>query len=272
MGEAFIVNKNKKIIEDSTAAPSYEFTGDSEWIWDSDVNWRLKMTSSGTLTFTSLGSAKTIDVFCVGAGGGVPSGNGHGGGGGYTITQKSITVEKNKAYTITVGTGSVGANGGYSSAFGVKAAGGYAASSTKGGNGGSGGGGYNWYNWNSGANAKGGSDGGNGYCPANSSKIGKGQKSVAGPNGETGTTREFGETSGTLYAGGGGAVYTIGENATYTSQAGGSGGGGKSGSGGSGNYAAAPAGTNGTNGLGGGGGSSNTRGGSGIVIIRNARG
>ena len=169
---------------------------------DGGGNWRIKFLSSGV--FTPL-KAMTIDVFLVGAGGGKGYRFCGAGGSGYTVTRKSIVLTPNTPYEIVVGApgtngviaGQNGTNGGATSAFGATAAGGYgsiqgATSSKKsGGDGGSGGGGA--------------ALSGNLLC------VGGG---VDGADGETGdspggkgqgtTTREFGESSGDLYATGGG--------------------------------------------------------------------
>ena len=244
--------------------PAYTYSGSAQLIDDGNFNWRLRLLTSGTLTFSHLGSgASSVDVFLVGGGGGgagSPYGNygGGGGGGGYTRTEaKTIALT---SYAIVIGAGGAGGDnrsnggtGGTTSAFGVTASGGTggtggSSAGQRGANGGSGGGS---------SGGTGGSDGSDG----------------GGINGDTGapwggtgqhtTTREFGESSGTLYAGGGGGA----SNRLDDIFAGGSGGGGNGGGWG------AP-GTDNTGG--GGGGVGYTRGsggvgGSGIVIIRNHR-
>ena len=110
-----------------------------------------------------------------------------------------------------------------------------------------GGGGY-------GLNVKGGnggSDGSNGGAGSNTAGVGQGT-----------TTREFGENSGTLYAGGGGGASTSS--------------GGNAGDGGGGAGASSSNAANGATNTGGGGGGARSNytpgtGGSGIVIMRNAR-
>ena len=230
------------------AIPSFTYDGDYEIVNDDDVeiitssdNWKIRFLTSGTLTFTALnGAADGIDVFCVGGGGNGSAhyGGGSGGAGGYTTTKKGVPIEKNYQYAITIG----GATG-KSSAFDVVAQGGksgiYGSEYTVvGGSGGSGGG----------ADAAGGSDGSDGG----------GTAWYYGGKGQGTTTREFGESGATLYAGGGGG----GPNA------------GGSGGGGAGASAWGKA-TSGTANTGGGGGGvnegTNGTGGSGIVIIRNAR-
>lgn len=132
----------------------------------------------------------TIDVFLVGGGGGGAKGGianvTGGGGGGYTTTVKSVQITANTEYNIVVGAGGTASNdGGDSTAFEKTAKGGYAATgvanNAKGGNGGSGGG--------VGA-GEGGIDGAN--------AAGK------GGTGQGTTTREFRESTGDLYATGGG--------------------------------------------------------------------
>ena len=235
--------------------PPFTYTGKYEVLNKDTSDWKIKFLTSGTLVFT--GETPMIDVFLVGGGGG---GSGHhgnasydaGGGGGYTTTRKGFKPTLNESYTITIGGGgsagpawTAGGNGGTTSAFGFSAAGGKGGS-TSGGNGGSGGG-YNGY--------VGGSDGSNG----SGNSPGKGQGT---------TTREFGESTGTLYSGGGGG----------SGKSGGAGGGASGGGSWSGGGTAAA-----NTGGGGGGGSlsawsssypdgyvyfSGGAGGSGIAIIR----
>lgn len=227
--------------------PSYSYTGNHQLIDDGNYHWRIKCKSSGTLRFTSLGNASSIDVFCVGGGGGGgkdgSGSNGLGsGGGGYTKTAKGISVSTGTNYAITVGSGGAmnsSGGGGTTSAFGVSAAGGQTGTALAGGNGGSGGGGF--------AEGTGGSNGGNGAAGTESTGI----SGRAGGQGQGSTTREFGESSGTLYAGGGGGMY------------GGAGGAG----GGRGAYSAES--TRVANSGGGGGGQ--CPGTEGIVVIRNHR-
>lgn len=141
-------------------------------------------------------------MFLVGGGGKAaqhPYDNARGhGGGGYTRTEKNIALEQGTEYEIVVGGSAED-----TSAFGYVAAHGNNASiktgtSTSGsyywdaygGDGGSGGAAYN---------GTGGSDGGN----ATGTRYGKGQITKPGPNGETGSTREFGDPDGVIYSYGG---------------------------------------------------------------------
>lgn len=235
------------------SAPKFTYTGTYEYIDDGGGNWRIKFLSSGV--FTPL-KKMTIDAFLVGGGGAGGGGSyGAGGAGGYTNTVKAQTIDPG-AYSIVIGAGGASAysNGNASTAFGFSAngGGGGVKSSVKGGSGGSGGGASiigTSINYAPGA---GGSDGGNGG--ANSNNVGAG-------SGQGSTTREFGESAGTLYAGGGGgAGYRSGG-------AGGAGGGGRGGTMNSSH-------TDGTDNTGGGGGGGYSlsanfgKGGSGIVIIR----
>ena len=190
------------------------------------IKGQQTFTTSGT--FTVPAGVRSIDVFCVGGGGGGGY-NGidaprydmefGGGGGGYTKTLR-ISVSPGQTYAITIGNGGgIGGAGGVTS-FGnlVSAAGGqpgytYRKTSSgnshhAGGNGGSGGG-HNPNLNTSTVTYSGGSDGSDGIGSVSSGRIqGIGQHS---------TTRAFGEDSGTLYSGGGGAciqstsnIYTIG--------------------------------------------------------------
>lgn len=246
-----------------TGSPDFTYTGDYQLVDDannvistSTGNWKIRFLTSGTLKFTDLkGAASGIDVFCVGGGSGGSAG---GGGGGYTTTKKNVAVQANTNYTITIGAGGAQStsgnpyNGNTTSGFGVSAAGGSmdGTGGVKGGNGGSGGGGYTAGN--------GGSNGGNGASGG-----------YAGGSGQGSTTREFGESGATLYAGGGGAGHGKGGSSVGT---GGAGGGGNGVKGDNRGYA----GTANTGGGGGGGiygdNGCGGAGGSGIVVIRNKRG
>ena len=166
--------------------------GTYQVIQDDVTNWRVKFLNSGT--FTPLKNM-VIDAFLVGGGG---SGSTGGAGGGYTNTLKSIVLAENTPYSIEIGAGGAaldetnpmanGKAGGNTSAFSVTANGGKGGGPAyRGGNGGSGGGSYDVDRK---VGYDGGSDGSNG----------------GGPNGGTGqgtTTREFGESTGYLYASGG---------------------------------------------------------------------
>ena len=240
----------------------YSYTGTAEKIDDGNGNWRIKLKTSGVFKFTSLGNWNgLIDVFCVGGGcaggsGYWDAGNGYGkaGSGGYTTTQKSVQSAANVSYNIVIGAGgqSAFASGGNTTAFGVAAGGG-----TKLG-GGSGGGAYGNREVNNG-----GSDGGNGD-PQDAANIGIDHNGSPG-RGQGRTTREFGESYGTLYAGGGGA----GGNGSAQAKGG-------SGGGGNGAWNGHPQ-TSGAANTGGGGGGMYYgltvlgKGGSGIVVIRNHR-
>jgi hypothetical protein len=252
MGKCFLCGKGGT---PSAELPKFTYSGEFQLVNEGNKNWKLKLLTGGKLRFTNLGTGiNGIDVFCVGGGGGGGYNNnyGGGGGGGYTTTVKGLSIQPYTEYNIEIGAGGPAfTDGGDTSAFSVVAKGGKTGGSDSGGgDGGSGGGGYAG---NYAAGGNGGSDGSNGTAGSTSSGIGQGT-----------TTKEFQESSGALYAGGGGG--------------GGQGGGGKGGSGGGGNggsdSAAATAGA--TNTGGGGGGAGQLRiageGGSGIVILRNARG
>ena len=227
-------------------------------VTNSQVRGQKIFTSSGT--FKVPANVYKIEVFCVGGGGrgqnGRLGGEGYnpsgGAGGGYTNTG-SYSVSPGQSFSVVIGAGG-GRGGGASSEGGAGYKGGTtsvsglitaAGGNFKGqaGSGGSGGGvsdsdvGYN--------GGSDGSDGGGYYA-------GTGQHK---------TTRAFGESTGTLYAGGGGGGSYYG-----THGAGGAGGGGN---GGGGN------GSTNTGGGGGGGkgasyesGAQGGDGGSGITIIR----
>lgn len=229
---------------DSFTVDDYTYTGNSVYVDDGNGKWRIKFLSSGTFTPTK--NVK-VDIFAVGGGGGGSGGDSvfqsslgsAGGGGGYTTTVKTQTLTAGTAYPIVVGSGGAGGakatkgGSGGSSSFGSLCSanggtgGGTATSSSStyykawGGDGGSGGAGSTNPNVASSTEKiTGGSDGSNGL---NDTQKGEGQGT---------TTREFGEPSGELYAGGGGhGGYSFYSNGTWTCGAwargyGGAGGGG----------------------------------------------
>ncbi len=191
--------------EAPASIPEFTFTGSYSLIDDGDGNWRIKFLTSGTLTVTN--ADFSIDLFLSGGGaGGGSNASAHkgGGGGGYTNTQLSITLVKNTSYTMTVGAGgSVEVAGGTSSAFGYSASGGYTTTTNNGANGGSGGGERYGH---------GGTDGNDGTASVDSPGIGQHT-----------TTKEFGESSGTLYSNGGhggDSGYTLNAGLANTGDAG----------------------------------------------------
>ena len=243
----------------------------------------VELLTSGVITFKK---ETPIDVFMVGGGSSGNSGrttqpdsdaDGSGGGaGGYTKTLLNIIPRARQGYQVIIGSGgaeqtsnlSFGNAGGTTSAFGSSVSGGAPKTTARnvGGDGGSGGGQGGARAASTQAGRAGGVDGGNGgyYDAAGSGGTGQGT-----------TTREFGESTGKLYAGGGG-----GGSSNYTvvgSTNGGNGGGGGGGNG-AGYSANATAGTPNTGGGGGGGAGKTTSsslergvgaaGGSGIVCIR----
>lgn len=262
-----VINTNYSLVISFNTIPEFTYTGDFEIVNDSDEpittsqdNWKIRLLTSGTLTFTNLNEAKNgIDVFCVGGGGnggkGGSYGGGGGGGGGYTKIDKSVPVSLT-SYDIIVG-----AAGGNTSAFGLNA------------NAGSHGGDSDNNSSHSGIGGSGGSGGGNGGKANTTPGADGGFDGSTPSDGGTGqgtTTREFGDYAGKLYAGGGGGGTGQSSEIATHGGAGGSGGGGK---GADTRYGSGTAGTANTGGGGGGGGASGSggSGGSGIVIIRNAR-
>lgn len=260
--------------------PAFSYSGNYELIDDGKSdnvqNWRLKLKSSGVLTFKRI--ATPIDIFCVGGGGG---GYLSGGGGGYTKTAKNQPVTAGEKYSITIGSGggvggSAGVRGGTTSfANMLSAEGGYGATaggSGRGGDGGSGGGDWGGAGraGNGGSN---GSDGSANWIEVYDASAGWywAEDNPAGQGQET-TTTEFAE-GGTLYAGGGGG----GSNASNTKNTGGYAGNGGGGQGACRGYAGTAGATAGSTNTGGGGGGGNTdahasmAGGSGIIVIRNHR-
>lgn len=293
--------------------PKFTYTGAS--VATTDANgWMILLKTSGTLTFgTKL--PKGIDVFLVGGGGGGSAclaggwlGEAAGGAGGYTTTAKGIEAKKSTEYTITIGAGGAGGtnssvagkDGEKTTAFGKTANGGTARGSAyvdnawrvTGGNGGSGGGSPS--NYGGTYQGAGGSNGGDGGASGIDREDGEIVR-VPGGKGQGSTTRAFGESTGWLFAAGGGCgghyprydtsqtAGGTGENITVLGiNTKGGDGGVLKGSGGPyvGGSAAANSGSGG-----GGGGARYTppgaeggniafnggNGGSGIVIIRNAR-
>lgn len=232
--------------------PEFTYTGAYSLLNDGDDNWRIKFLTSGTLTFTD--RTRTVDAFLVGAGGGAITTWEGGAGGGYTNTQFSIVLLAETGYVITIGAGVSGGSGGQTAAFGYTANGGNVAHAGSGANGGSGGGGR--VGTPPATDPSGGEDGSDGATsyPYN------------GGVGQGTTTREFGETGGDLYAGGGGGGCDLGQ----VTQGGYGGGGNGAGNG----FYYNTAGIVNTGGGAGGGGrvsSGSIAGGSGIVVIRNHR-
>lgn len=231
--------------------PEFTYTGTYEIVDDNDNpisspttwngNWKIRFLTSGTLRFTNLRGYESIDAFLVGGGGSGFFGlSAPGGSGGYTKTISKLALKLNYDYKIVIGAG--GAKSGYGNGL----AGGATSFAEHCVNGGSGGGV---------SNAKGGSGGG-GYQGKGGTDGSAGTKGAAG---QGTTTREFGTATGRLYSGGGGGQdaapgdETAGDGRITNTQS-----------------------RNGmTNRGGGGAGQINssvaTTGGSGIVVIRNAR-
>lgn len=222
---------------------AFTYTGSYATEGNLEGNFVIRFKTSGTLTIDDLGNtASKIDVFMVGGGasGGVGYGmggsngmGGHGGGSGYTKTVRSLSITKGNSFKIIIGAGgesaayntdndasdyTPGNNGGMTSFGSYSVNGGTAATAknltianTTASNGGS-----------SGAPSVtgstlfqriftmyGGSDGGLSYSnPSEGSDApytGTLGKKYFGTSQGT-TTREFGEATGKLYAGGGGAA------------------------------------------------------------------
>lgn len=225
-------------------------------------------TSSGV--FSVPAGVTAIDVFLVGGGGG--SGQDYtdgysGAGGGYTQTYKSIPTSPGTQWNVLVGAGgdnSNGATSSFSNGGGNYTASGGNRSGQYGANGGSGGGGAGQYSIYAG---NGGSDGSKGE---DARKVGTETGVIkTGGAGQGTTTRAFGESNGTLYAGGGGGSWSPSGHTGAVGQGGAGGGGRGRNNDNSGNID----GTNGTPNTGGGSGGFsgakvNGQGGSGIVIVR----
>lgn len=257
------------------AAPKFTYTGQYNIRKDGVV----ELLTSGTIVFLE---PKVIDVFMVGGGGSGWTQNANdfngygGGGGGYTRTVKRLNVQANAQIPVTIGAGGIysaasgsgkGSDGGSSGFNTLTVNGGGRGNGYNGGAGGSGGGAGVGSNSDFGS---GGSDGSNGEAGDTSTKH--------GGAGQGFTTREFGEATGKLYAGGGGSGrYMVAE--TPVVSMGGAGGGGSGawvGRNGEAQQAAA-AGVANTGGGGGGGAIfpnhsvNGASGGSGIVCFREAQ-
>lgn len=257
--------------------PKLKFTYTGDYVVRDDGV--VELHSSGTLVFID---PAVIDVFMVGGGGSgwtqnVSDFNGYGGGGGgYTRTVKRLNVQANAQIPVTIGAGGIystasgsgkGSDGGSSGFNTLTVSGGGHGNEYNGGAGGSGGGAGVASNSDFGA---GGSDGSNGEAGDTGVK--------RGGSGQGFSTREFGETTGKLYAGGGGGGrYMVAQ--TPVVSMGGAGGGGSGawvGSNGTAQQAAA-AGVANTGGGGGGGAVypnhsvNGASGGSGIVCFRDAQ-
>lgn len=262
-----IVNTHYGFCAKGGAAVKFTYTGEYN-VRDDGV---VELLTSGTIVFLE---PKVIDLFMVGGGG---AGGAHqttsssagygGGGGGYTRTLRRISVNKSTSIPVVVGDGGTTGAGKASSFNEYTVNGGFNNNGTAGASGGSGGGGGTTANSDGGV---GGSDGGNGEAGGNNSGMaGIGQRF---------TTREFGESTGKLYAGGGGGGrYLYGDNPVVSlGGAGGGGSGGWASPTGTQNAAAGVANTGG----GGGGEAVNSAiipgigaagsGGSGIVCVREA--
>ena len=279
----------------TSSKPTYTYTGSSQLIDDGDGNWRIKFITSGTLTFNDLGNGSSgVDIFLVGGGGGggstrtqtirgsfgkhsnswgtydgayINRNDGGGGGGGYTKTMTNISMAASTSDNIVIGaggaagsdddaSGSAGGTTQISNITDASVSGGSGGAYEAGGNGGSGGGASAYHKqWTvipCTANRRACLSVSDEYTNATAGASDGGSSSGTG---QGRTTREFGSSTGTLYAGGGGGGAE--NNTSGSNAAGGSGGGGAG-------HTAGAANTGG----GGGGGSA---GGSGIVVIRNHR-
>ena len=254
-------------------APKFTYTGTYN-VRDDGV---VELLTSGTLVFLN---PAVVDVFMVGGGSSgayqvTTNANKYtGGSGGYTRTIKKVPVSKGVQIPVTIGSGGIrGSNGGSSAFKEFTVNGGTAPSNTSSGEGGCGGGAGGWSNRRGGG--AGGSDGSSGAVVDTGSggKAGSGQGS---------TTREFGETTGKLYAGGGGGATFAYSSNPPAGGAGGDGGGGKGAACGEKSSSANIAGASGVDNTGGGGGGGGQttngnawvnpgNGGSGIVCFRAAQ-
>lgn len=185
-------------------APKFTYTGTYNVRKDGVV----ELLTSGTIVFLE---PLMIDLFLVGGGASgsarganVTSKKGYGGGGGgYTKTIKRRSVSANESVEVVIGAGGTGSdnpsyndsgeNGG-ATRFGTEGvAGGKAYAPGQGSNGGAGGSGGGGGVASKSSGGEGGTDGSNGSAG-----------DAPGGRGQGTTTREFGEETGKLYAGGGG--------------------------------------------------------------------
>ena len=261
----------------------FEYTGTYNERLDDGV---VELLTSGVLKVTK---DTYIDAFLVGGGASGGSGvhvssysgsdapGGPGGSSGFTKTIVNALLQKGVEYQVIVGAGGAavkspsvtlrgnGEPGGSTIAFGYTVQGGSATSGYSAGSGGSGGGSGGGSTAGSSATLKPGGDGGS------DGQDGESGRSTGG-KGQGSTTREFGEATGKLYAGGGGGGRGY---YSYSSSSAGLGGDGGGGNGGSSDAQHGVDGQSNTGSGGGGGGtninSNNTisgAGGSGIVCIR----
>ena len=246
---------------------SYSYSGNGTFTDEGNGKWNIVIRSSGTF---ELKQACNVDIHCVGGGGSGGYGQkwayysvtlgGGGGGGGYTTTVRNKALTPG-TYSISVGSGgtpatwasivpgsadngangahagALGGDGGTTSAFGVTANGGKGGQRNVGGNGGSGGGAGCYGNMYQGNSQKYGprAGGSNGSSPEPVVTEWSGGATVQSGTGQGTTTRDFGESSGTLRSGGGagsGGMNNVNSNwnvnTSYGSTAGGDGGGGSS--------------------------------------------
>lgn len=250
----------------------------------------LITTITSTRNWSAPAGWRSIQIFGVGGGGGGAGGKTNamgGGGGGRTATSGAINIIPGKTYAVEVGLG--GAGGLYNNtAADDPSHGGKTGGATKfsvdgtnvfyvgggdggwyyrtsaegysGGWGGSGGGAQGYYSEGSSLNTGGARGGSNGENGGNVQGSRDGHMWWGG-KGQGSTTRAWGSSSGTLYAGGGGG----GGRGGYSGGSGGAGGGANGGT--------SSAGYNGTANTGGGGGGggglfNGGSGGSGIMLIK----
>lgn len=225
---------------------SMNYTGNCSFKDEGEKNWIINLLTSGEISFSK---TTLIDAFLVGAGGGGSASysndaferGGGAGGGGYVLTLKKITVTS-IASEIIIGQGKNGDEGGTTFAFDNKAEGGKPGSSHNGGGGGN--------------------RGGNGWILNYGSS--SWTNSTIGESYGGGSTCSFGEGNSNGCYKGNNYAYAAGGNGSYVYQK----------AKGSGHIAGESSDINGLPNTGGGGGGSDydkSTGGSGIVIIRNAR-
>jgi len=196
---------------------SYMTVNGQEWISEKVLTSNISIQQITQIYTTSQiyeipSNVYALDVFCVGGGASGSKGNsnyaGSGGGSGYTATVKGLSVVPGQQFQITIGSGGKGVT--YSSSFqsgGTTSFG--AVLSASGGKSQSGGSGGGIGNYDDGNDPKkdyqptsGGYDGSDGV-----STYTNGGSLVTAGTGQHTTTRAFGESNNTLYAGGGSGGY-----------------------------------------------------------------
>lgn len=202
-----------------TSGTMYSTQNNTEWVHATSytataatTKGQQVITTSGT--FTVPVGVRSIDVFLVGGGAAGGSATGYGGGGGWTQTWKGVAVTPGQQLSVSIGAGGINFGKGGDTIFGsLKAAGGNS---------------WNWGGGSPGKDYAGSNDSrGNGGDGGSDGATGESWVTSDPNNGQGHSTRSFGETSGTLYAGGGGGSSGFRHDRWSVGGAGGAGGGGR---------------------------------------------